>query len=1227
MWWLLVLALQGVCGQDQGTSTPSASTDRAYLFDFFTCPECKDLNITAAMRCYDHEDPSEFCVQIRQACLTKCHEKEREYEDAILQYSQSISFVEKVRIAHKSALDFLPDEQHPRGGKVIRNCVTEKKVSAAWSVFKENKAFLSNKTYFEHCAERLTSPEPEATQLLVERIGECPLQWISPMHRASFYHTCLNRSNINTFRRRAISAVHGLQKIAFAQKAETEMKGSITVAGGSAQIVGGVLAGIGIILAPVTAGASLTLKIVGSGIALVGSLATLLSPNIIRDHESELEKLTADAEELSTLLLFYTQSSTDLYNFDQDETVKRIADQMEEEIKRSHLQGASASVVNALGFADFAWKAGSARMIAYVNEIQNKNALMDFISSSGDQIGSRLEKIKVLTGTLASKHQSAWELIKNEPLKVQIKHFKWKGTPLGLKAKIFVNAAARGVGVAVSFLTMSAMNIGLGIYQVLQGMKQMEVGFHYNIISAARGVLHESDMIVDAYKDLIGTDAEENFDVPQELYSVDIFVADGNWDLFSGGYLIFSNGQDPECTTPSMSFYYGWTKLSQNSELGGCQFYKIYGGNLSVALKSSSPNVLTDKINISTVQVATDGNHLPSLELFNDLVACGNQKSAYFKLEKIRSLKQIKIHTSTFHTDSWSYGSLKVRLEWKDSNGDDQRTSDTFYLGDYEDRDELGETRVYKGEEIASIRPGRVQDLLDYYPTDKAGLNISLKMEHYDGWRTESFEMARDRWHTDLLKLYFVGEQGRDIILTCVAGGEWINTKNSWQTFLCKIYRPDHPAKSLEMIKAHTCDILYSSTGSNTLQFKICKNRESFKNFQRAKEEGECCETNAFAGKTGNIEGIVRNRWATIDTIEHDGGEALGNCEGFELTGKAAYIAIKNQGTDEGCFDELKFYGAPGTNGSHIPMPFVTCDFEPVEFESHLTRRYFGDYNTNGWRDETDDRSAIYCAGDIDQLASISIGVCDRASAGSVDKFSATICDKDSAEETYSGCCTTGEIGNIQRNRSRTFTEKKMGSCRGKKLKRFLKVKFSHPDSDGMCIDYIKFNNNPICETCLWTDTGEATNCISDWKTPTSRPLQCDIGEGKTIKKLWVKVCDNEKGGTSDKIIVHMENDSGDKCQTLGLEGPQRNHVKEYSPRLLGPTCSKLQVTETTRIWLYTEPGLDDLCLTDLYLEVSSGQTGSTRSVRCRFDPNKNFEVITQGGSHSTRKAIPLKCT
>ena len=94
---------------------------------------------------------------------------------------------------------------------------------------------------------------------------------------------------------------------------------------------------------------------------------------------------TTDAEELSTLLLFYTQSSTDLYNFDQDETVKRIAENMKEEIERNYLQGISSSVVNSLGFLAYAWKAGSARMLNFF--LRAGEMYFNFLHSPNEKSG------------------------------------------------------------------------------------------------------------------------------------------------------------------------------------------------------------------------------------------------------------------------------------------------------------------------------------------------------------------------------------------------------------------------------------------------------------------------------------------------------------------------------------------------------------------------------------------------------------------------------------------------------------------------------------------------------------------------------------------------------------------------------------------------------------------------------------------------------------------------
>ena len=148
--------------------------------------------------------------------------------------------------------------------------------------------------------------------------------------------------------------------------------------------------------------------------------------------------------------------------------------------------------------------------------------------------------------------------IKTFSVRDQLLQATWKNTPLGDRAKIMAGIAKEKVGKVASFAVMSAMTIGIGIFDVLHGVKQMNAGFHHDIIRASRGILHETDMILAAYRDLVGVDTDDmNFDVPQELYSVSIKVENPHWDLLSKGYLIFSNGQDPECTTPTFSFSKG----------------------------------------------------------------------------------------------------------------------------------------------------------------------------------------------------------------------------------------------------------------------------------------------------------------------------------------------------------------------------------------------------------------------------------------------------------------------------------------------------------------------------------------------------------------------------------------------------------------------------------------------------------------------------------------------
>ena len=83
-----------------------------------------------------------------------------------------------------------------------------------------------------------------------------------------------------------------------------------------------------------------------------------------------------------------------------------------------------------------------------------------------------------------------------------------------------------------------------------------------------------------------------------------------------------------------------------------------------------------------------------------------------------------------------------------------------------------------------------------------------------------------------------------------------------------------------------------------------------------------CCTTNLFGS---NIE---RGSWSpNIDgTGDDDGGEQLGQCEGFPIEGTAVDIRLKNEGGDAVCLDEFQFFGGRELGSSTRDIPFIQCN-------------------------------------------------------------------------------------------------------------------------------------------------------------------------------------------------------------------------------------------------------------------------------------------------------------
>jgi len=356
-------------------------------------------------------------------------------------------------------------------------------------------------------------------------------------------------------------------------------------------------------------------------------------------------------------------------------------------------------------------------------------------------------------------------------------------------------------------------------------------------------------------------------------------------------------------------------------------------------------------------------------------------------------------------------------------------------------------------------------------------------------------------------------------------------------------------------------------------------------------------------------------------------------CEGFELRGTAAFIAIENSYKDQGCFDEFHFYADQdnqmGVEMSVVDIPFASCAFPPVQFDSNLTRQILNNQQ-GGWQPAQFFTSSIFCSPETlpsAQVASIQVSICDFDYAGTSDPFRLLICSKDGHEDEYSECCLTERSGQeVRRGGTLTWHSEKLGTCSKKKFKQFVSVRLIFPGTDMVCVDKVIFNNEPPCNTCLWADSRLVKRCTSPWRAPTLTPVRCSLAEGKTIKKITIKICENSEVERSEKLVLVLENDDKEACWTSPLNSPDSGQAREYSAGQLGNSCSRFKVTERLRIWVYTTPGKASLCLTDTYLDISNSDLGSTRSMRCILDLSHGQRIPIAVDGFKSQHSVPLTC-
>jgi len=378
-----------------------------------------------------------------------------------------------------------------------------------------------------------------------------------------------------------------------------------------------------------------------------------------------------------------------------------------------------------------------------------------------------------------------------------------------------------------------------------------------------------------------------------------------------------------------------------------------------------------------------------------------------------------------------------------------------------------------------------------------------------------------------------------------------------------------------------------------------------------------CCETNYFNAENG----YTRGQTTTIDgaTTDDDGGEQLGQCEGFDLGSSSFSMVAQNNGSDAVCIDQAQFYGndEKSLKSSIMDIPFRTCNIPSLWAESQ--KAHLEEHGDCTWRNYGHSESEIKCPlySQID-LQSIDLGICDGYEA--FEPFTLKIRDSNGTH------CTTGSITSYSDVSNRKLKGWQLGTCRNKRMTNDLTINVKLQGTEEVCLNYFKFNDidpkkSSLCHySKVYADSSQVRICPEDRKYD-KYPVQCIGRSGRFIQKVSLKVSDKKNSGTSEKIKFAMRNSKNQKCETPPLNPAPRGNYVEYTA--LGEDCARTEIADYVHIWVSTVGTNDDLYLTHFYIDVADSQ-GVTRSIPCMLDQKEEFFITIQG--RRNKFGIPLKC-
>ena len=147
------------------------------------------------------------------------------------------------------------------------------------------------------------------------------------------------------------------------------------------------------------------------------------------------------------------------------------------------------------------------------------------------------------------------------------------------------------------------------------------------------------------------------------------------------------------------------------------------------------------------------------------------------------------------------------------------------------------------------------------------------------------------------------------------------------------------------------------------------------------------------------------------NTAHDDGGEELGQCEGFPIEGTEVEISLKNEGTDAVCLDEFQLFGGSEVGRTSTrSIPFIQCN--PTCNIWGENRGWFSDYpqsyceGDSGWQDWREVKAVCSFSNSTETVKKIALMTCPGEASGSNSQIKVVIRNIDGEQ------CTTDALKN-----------------------------------------------------------------------------------------------------------------------------------------------------------------------------------------------------------------------